>query len=60
MPKRVAGDDSPRSERVQICLYPDDLARLDELIADGYAENRSEAVRRSIRETWKWTIEAKR
>jgi Arc/MetJ-type ribon-helix-helix transcriptional regulator len=41
-------------------LYPDDLAKLDELIADGYADNRSEAIRRSIGETWKWTIEAKR
>jgi Arc/MetJ-type ribon-helix-helix transcriptional regulator len=32
----------------------------DELVADGYAENRSEAIRRSIAETHKWTIEAVR
>jgi|GEM_PF-6708720 len=57
--RRENQDDSARSQRVQIRLYPDDLARIDALIEAGYAENRSEAIRRSIGETFKWTLEFK-
>ena len=58
--RRESTDDSPRTERVQIRLYPDDIEAIDALIETGYAENRSEVIRRSIGETFKWTIEAKR
>ena len=44
---------------MQIRLYPDDLAKIDALIEAGYAENRSEVIRRSIGETFKWTLEFK-
>ncbi len=58
--RRQNRDDSPRTERVQIRLYPDDLARIDALVVAGYGTNRSKVIRRSIAETHKWTIEAKR
>ena len=55
--KRAAGDDRPLAQRIQIRLYPDDLERVDALIAAGYGENRSEVIRRSLAETAKWTLE---
>ena len=58
--RRENTDDSPRAQRVQIRLYPADLARIDDLVAAGYGENRSEVIRRSIDETHRWTIQASR
>lgn len=46
----------PASQLVSFRLYPEDLERLDTLVAVGYAANRTEAVRRSIAETAKWTL----
>ena len=54
--KRPAGDDSPLAERIQIRLYPDDIKRIDELIAAGYGDNRSDVIRRSLSETHRWTL----
>lgn len=50
------GEDRPESQRIQIRLYPEDLERIDALIAAGYGANRSEVIRRSIAETAKWTL----
>ena len=58
--RRKSEDDSPRAQRIQIRLYPADLAKIDDLVAAGYGENRSEVLRRSLAETHKWTLEAKR
>lgn len=44
------------SKLVAFRLYPEDLARLDALVATGYAANRTEALRRSIAETAHWTL----
>ena len=44
------------SKTVAFRLYPEDLARLDALVAAGYAANRTEAIRRSIAETALWTL----
>ena len=44
------------SKLVAFRLYPEDLARLDALVATGYAANRTEALRRSIAETSHWTL----
>ena len=44
------------SKLVSFRLYPEDLMRLDELVAAGYGANRSEVVRRSIAETAAWTL----
>ena len=46
----------PESKVVAFRLYPEDLARLDALVASGYAANRTEVVRRSIAETAEWTL----
>ena len=43
--------DKPASRAISIRLYPEDFERLDALIADGYAANRTEAIRRSVAET---------
>jgi len=56
--KSGQGEDRPESKRVQIRLYPEDLERIDALIAAGYGANRSEVIRRSIAETHKWTLDA--
>ena len=48
--------DTTESKLVSFRLYPEDLERLDALIADGYAANRTEVVRRSIAETARWTL----
>lgn len=52
--RRAQGDDRPLAKRIQIRLYPDDLARIDALVKAGYGENRSEVIRRSIEETARW------
>ena len=44
------------SKLVAFRLYPEDLDRLDALVAAGYAANRTEVVRRSIAETAQWTL----
>ena len=49
----------PESKLVKFRLYPEDLARIDELVAAGYGANRTEVVRRSIAETAKWTLPRK-
>ena len=46
----------PESKVVTFRLYPEDLARLDALVAYGYGANRTEVVRRSIAETAQWTL----
>ena len=46
----------PESKLVAFRLYPEDLERLDALVADGYAANRSEVLRRSLAETALWTL----
>ena len=51
---RAAGKSA--SKTVAFRLYPQDLARLDALVAAGYAANRTEALRRSIAETAQWTL----
>ena len=37
-------------------LYPEDLKRLDALVAAGYGSNRTEVLRRSIAESAQWTL----
>lgn len=49
----------PDSKAVAFRLYPEDLARLDALVANGYAANRTEVVRRAIAETAVWTLPRK-
>ncbi len=44
------------SQLVAFRLYPEDVARLDALVAAGYAANRTEALRRSVAETALWTL----
>ena len=44
------------SKVVTFRLYPEDLERLNLLVAAGYAANRTEVVRRSIAETAQWTL----
>ena len=44
------------SKLVAFRLYPEDLERLDALVAAGYAANRTEVLRRSIAETARWTL----
>jgi len=44
------------SKLVAFRLYPEDLERLDALVAAGYAANRTEVFRRSIAETALWTL----
>ena len=46
----------PESKVVSFRLYPEDLARIDELVESGYGANRTEVMRRSIAETAKWTL----
>jgi hypothetical protein len=46
----------PSSQLVSFRLYPEDLERLDALVSAGYAANRTEALRRSIAETARWTL----
>lgn len=46
----------PDSQLVTFRLYPEDLARLDALRADGYAANRTEVLRRAIAETAHWML----
>ena len=46
----------PDSQLVTFRLYPEDLARLDALMAAGYAANRTEVLRRAIAETAQWTL----
>lgn len=46
----------PPSQLVSFRLYPDDLERLDALVAAGYGTNRTEVLRRSLAETAKWTL----
>ena len=46
----------PASRLISFRLYPEDLERLDALVAAGYAANRTEALRRSIAETARWTL----
>jgi len=43
------------SRLVSFRLFPEDIERLDELVASGYAANRTEVIRRSIAESHKWT-----
>ena len=51
--------ETPESRLVAFRLYPEDLARLDALVAAGYAANRTEVIRRSIAETAQWTLPRK-
>lgn len=46
----------PPSQLVTFKLYPEDLERLDALVAAGFAANRTEVLRRSIAESAKWTL----
>ena len=48
--------DKPSSQLMSFRLYPEDLERLDALVAAGYATNRTEVLRRSIAETALWTL----
>lgn len=47
------------SKLVSFRLYPEDLTRIDALVAAGYGANRTEVVRRSLAETAKWTLRRK-
>jgi hypothetical protein len=47
------------SKLVAFRLYPEDLMRIDALVATGYGANRTEVVRRSLAETAKWTLPRK-
>ena len=60
MGRRKDGSDDPIAKRVQITLSEFDLARIDELIAAGYADNRSAVIRRSVEETHKWELANKK
>lgn len=44
------------SKLVAFRLYPEDLERLDALVAAGYASNRTEVLRRALAETAQWTL----
>lgn len=46
----------PESKLVAFRLYPEDLERLDALIATRYGANRTEVLRRAIAETAQWTL----
>lgn len=48
--------DKPASRAIKIRLYPEDIERLDALIAAGYGANRTEVMRRSLSETAKWEL----
>jgi len=53
MGRPAKGKSGVQTKRVQIRLRPEDDQMIDELIAAGYATNRSEVIRRSIEETHK-------
>jgi hypothetical protein len=60
-PRRKAALPAEPSESklVTFRLYPEDLTRIDALVAAGYGANRTEVVRRSLAETAKWTLPRK-
>jgi len=51
-PKAKDATDKELAIRTQIRLYPEDLTRIQELIAAGYGTNASEVIRRSLHETY--------
>ena len=48
--------DKLQTQLVSFRLREDDIQRLNALVAAGYAENRTAALRRALEETAKWEL----
>jgi len=42
--------DLPKAERLTFRFYPEDVATIDELVKSGYGSNRTDVIRRAVKE----------